>query len=746
MQALKLLYRPKFPHSTVDLSKRGRFDRIERDRRETQMRKCRLNFVFFFFYVSLVFFVLLTLLAGPSSAEDRPRNVLLITIDTLRPDRLSCYGSEYCQTPGIDAMAAKGVLFKRAFAHTPTTLPSHTNILLGTTPPYHGIHDNSKFKVSGDFLTLAEHLKNSGYSTAAFIGAFPLDSRFGLSQGFDVYDASFSTGSSPEFSPPERKAEKVVRSALEWIRGQHNKWFCWIHVWDPHAPYLPPEPFLDTYKQDPYSGEVAYVDSELGKLFGDMQNNGMLSDTLLVLTADHGESLGEHGESTHSYFAYNSTLWVPLIMTGPGIPTGKVDDYVCHIDIFPSICDILGIEKPSFLQGVSLFAMINGKGPGKRAIYFESLSPHYNVGAAPLRGFIREEKKFIDSPVAEFYDLTKDFDERKNLALQTDLSEPKEKLNEMIENLSSSRRAQNLMEVDRDTLEKLRSLGYVSLSSPKIKARYGPEDDVKALLPYQQKLDEAIVLKDEGKVAEFITLLKNIIGEKKDLVQAYIYLSRTYKEQGRLEEALELLEQAVKNNPHDYNIVSNYGILLIDTRKYDQGIAMLEQGLGLVDFDPLTWNYLGFAHWQKGEEEKALEYYRKSLAIDDTFAMTYHSLGVFYFSVFSRTKKWEDYERSLEYFKTAIEHDPGLFIAYKALGLGYKVGGRIDAAISVWEQALGLNPADHSVVLNLGKAYLETGNKIKALQYFEKYLRSAGTSLGPEERQKIQALIQQCKR
>jgi len=707
--------------------------------------KRKSNFLFSLLFCSALIFTA----AVPSSLmndnRDTKKNVLLITIDTLRPDRLSCFSTEFCQTPEIDALASNGILFKRAFAHTPTTLPSHTNILLGTTPLYHGIHDNSKFKVSGDFLTLAEHLKNNGYSTAAFIGAFPLDSRFGLSQGFDVYDDYYSSGTPLEFTPPERSAGEVVKAARDWLGEQAERWFCWIHIWDPHAPYSPPEPFRQKFGQDAYSGEVAYVDSELGRLFDFMKNEGMWADTLIVLTADHGESLGEHGESTHSYFAYNSTLWVPLIISGSGMNSKIVDDYVCHADIFPSICDILEIEKPSFLQGISLLPTMKGSGSGQTAIYFESLTPHYNVGAAPLRGFIHEGGKFFDSPLAEFYDLTSDFEEKNNLAAQIDIRKCKEKLGEMIKKYSSSRNERVLTEIDREALEKLRSLGYISLSSPKIKSSYSNEDDLKTLLPYQQKMEEAIILKDKGKIEECIASLKSIIGEKKHLVQAYIYLYRIYKAQGRLEEALKLLGEGIQDNPDDYNIVSDYGVLLIDLGRYDQGIEVLKQGLALVDFDPMTWNYLGIAHWRKGEEDKALEYYEKSLALDDTFAMTYYSLGVFHFSVFSRTKKRDDYEKSLENFETAIRHDPNLFAAYKALGIGYKLGGRIDEAISVLEKASELNPVDHSVVLHLGEAYLRAGNKAKALLNFEKYLLAMGPSLKAEERKKIEALIIKCK-
>lgn len=698
----------------------------------------------------LVFFCLFSLLLASTlfaseSVQVKAKNILLVTIDTLRPDRLSCYSPEYCKTPEMDALAAQGVLFERAFAHTPTTLPSHANILLGTHPPNHGVHDNSKFKISADDITLAEHLKKSGYATAAFIGAFPLDSRFGLSQGFDVYDESYDSGRSLAFSPPERRAEKVIKSALDWLRFRDDKWFCWIHLWDPHAPYSPPQPYQDEYESDTYSGEVAYVDSQLGKLFNDMEMRDMMSETLIVLTADHGESLGEHGEATHSYFAYNSTLWVPLIISGPGLNSKSVREYACHTDIFPTICDLLGIEKPSYLQGISLVPLISGNSPGERAIYFESLAPHYNLGAAPLRGFIQGQVKFFDSPVPELYNLENDFDEGKNLVAHIDLSRYRKSLKGMIERYSAPQNKRNLAEVDRDTLEKLRSLGYVSLTSPKIKPSYGPEDDLKRLLPYHQKLDQAILLKDEGKTEEYRNLLEGLIQEKKDLVQAFIYLYRAYREEGRSEKALELLRKGVQDNPDDYNIVSNYGILLVEMRKYDQGIDVLKQALNLVDFDPLTWNSLAFAHWRKGEEEMALEYYQKSLELDNTFAMTYHSLGVFYFSAFSRSKRREDYERSMEYLKKAIEHDPNLFIAYKALGVGYKVGGRIDAAISVWEKALIINPADHSVILNLGQANFELGNKSKALQYFERYLFLNKKNLSPEERKKIELLILKCK-
>ena len=332
-----------------------------------------------------------------------PLNVLLVTIDTLRADKLGCYGNKRVKTPNIDALAQDATLFTRAFAHNPLTLPSHANILLGTTPPYHGVHDNMNFTVRDEFLTLAEHLKHSGYRTGAVIGAFPLDSRFGLDQGFDFYDDDFKKRGAPKHAVGERRAEVVTQIAQRWLDEQASPWFLWMHIWDPHFPYDAPEPFLSQYQKKPYDGEVAYVDSVLGTFLHHMTERDVMDKTLVVVTSDHGESLGDHGEKTHGMFAYNSTIWVPLIFRIPGIQPRKSSQQVSHIDIFPTVCDVLGIGKPDALQGCSLLMATQGKKLPVRRIYFESLEPYYNFGWAPLRGFIHGKDKFIDSPIFEFY-------------------------------------------------------------------------------------------------------------------------------------------------------------------------------------------------------------------------------------------------------------------------------------------------------------------------------------------------------
>ncbi len=700
-------------------------------------------------------FCCLFILAGPVSpdaltqapaAQGKDWNVLLISIDTIRPDRLSCYSTEFLQTPNIEDLASRGIVFERAFAHNPTTLPSHTNIMLGTAPLYHGVHDNSKFKVADAYLTLAEYLKQKGYATGAFIGAFPLDSRFGLSQGFDVYDESYPSGPPMAFAPPERKAEEVIEPAIDWLASQRHKWFSWIHLWDPHAKYSPPEPYLTQFKDDLYSGEVAYVDSELGKLFDYLKRRDFFKNTVIILTGDHGESLGEHGESTHNYFTYDSTIWVPLIIAAPGLDPGRFADDVCHIDIFPTICDLLETDKPPFLQGLSLYPLFSGKKLKKRQIYIESLNPYYNSGAAPLRGFIEGGKKFLDSPLPEYYDLETDFNEKNNIVQKIGVTEKKKNLKELMDKLSGPQTENPSPGIDREALDKLKSLGYISSTTANLKQNYGPEDDLKTLLPLQRKLDQAIILYDNGRIDEGIALLEEIIHEKKDMVPAYLTLDTLYKTKGMPGKSFEIMEKGFRYNPENYDIVSSYGMLLIEAGELDKGIEMFQKALGMVDFDPVAWNYLGLAHWKKGEEQKAFEYYKRALAVDDTFAMTYANLGGLYFSKFSRSKKKSDYLQAMEYFKKAIEFDPNLALAYKWLGVGYKLGGRMDAAIAVWEKALELDPKDANTHLDLGKAYIERGNKALALEYLEKYLDLRKDSLSAEERREVESLIQACKK
>jgi arylsulfatase A-like enzyme len=343
-----------------------------------------------------------------SVPPQRPTHVLLITVDTLRADAIGAYGDKGGATPHLDRLAAAGVRFDRAHAHNVVTLPSHANILSGRYPIDHGVRDNAGFRFPASLDTAATILKSRGYRTGAFISAFPLDSRFGLARGFDVYDDGFVDATPrPAFLEQERKGSETVGRAVKWRQAQGSEpTFSWVHVYEPHFPYRPPEPFAARFRSDPYEGEVAAVDAELAPLIDPILDAGPDARTLVIVTADHGESLGEHGEATHGIFAYEATLRVPLIVYAPQLLGPRVVSSLArHVDVLPTILDAVGVDIPTDLRGQSLLPVARGE-PDKIEVdsYFEALSASLNRGWAPLTGIMRGTLKYIDLPVPELYD------------------------------------------------------------------------------------------------------------------------------------------------------------------------------------------------------------------------------------------------------------------------------------------------------------------------------------------------------
>jgi arylsulfatase A-like enzyme/Tfp pilus assembly protein PilF len=709
------------------------------------LEKRRFTAFFSLIWSSLFFFSSLSYLYPSKEKKEDRLNVLLITIDTLRADRLSCYGSEHLQTPNIDRLAKMGILFSRAFANTSTTLPSHSNILLGTTPLYHGVHDNLNFIVSEDHLTLAEHLKSHGYSTGSFVGSYSLDSRFGLSQGFDLYDDNYDRSYSKSFPALERKGEVVVDNALNRIEFLREPWFIWIHLWDPHTPYEPPEPFKTRYNKNPYDGEVAYVDFVLGRLFDYLNEKNLFERTLLIFTGDHGESLGQHEELTHAFFAYNTTIWVPLIFCIPGINQGQIDQNVSHLDIFPTVCDFLGIDKPSFLQGDSLYPVLKGKQLPRRLIYFESLYPYYSRGWAPLWGFIDEGEKFIESPIPELYDLEKDFDESNNLSEDKRLDGYRKELAQLMETLSNPKNEQSRKNIDREALERLRSLGYISSSWGPKKENFGPEDDVKVLIPFHNRTYEAKVLYEEGKTKEGKELLESVISERKDMDMAYQQLAGIHKNEGNIKKALEVLNLGLENIPSSYYIYSNYIRFLISARMYDEVISVFnEKSFPEIDIDPEIWNNLGIAYLKKDSFDKAIEALERALTLDSKYAAAFYNLGEAYFFLAGRNKDRDLLKRSLDSYKKSIEIDPNYPAPYYGLGQVYRLIGNLEGAILCWTKALELQPDFDRVIFLLGLAYMDKSDKVKALGYFNTLKETFFHTYPESQRKKIEALIQEC--
>ncbi|MCU0303462.1 MAG: sulfatase-like hydrolase/transferase [Thermoanaerobaculales bacterium] len=345
-------------------------------------------------------------------------SVLLVTLDTTRADRLGCYGAPGAATPNLDRLAGRAFRFDHAVTPAPTTLPAHASLMTGLYPPTHGARANGETRLDGAALTAAEIFGRKGWRTAAFVSAFVLDARYGLDQGFEVYDDRVTATAGPTFAAGtnERDAGATTDAALEWLARLRDgeRFFLWVHYFDPHAPYAPPAPFSERFAGRAYEGEIAYMDSQLGRLLDDLESSERLRKTLVVVAGDHGESLGEHGETTHGLFLYDSTLRVPLLVSLPGQDRGAVvdDRVVSLVDVLPSLLDLVGISLPLELDGRS---MVAASGKPSRAVYAEALTSFLDFGWAPLHALRRLDDKVIEAPRPEYYDLASDPDESRNL-------------------------------------------------------------------------------------------------------------------------------------------------------------------------------------------------------------------------------------------------------------------------------------------------------------------------------------------
>lgn len=711
----------------------------------TSLRKKRL-----LFFLGMALVSALLLVTCWSFPRNQKRwNCLLITVDTWRADRLGRTGPKGALTPAFDALAREGVLFTRAFAHTTTTLPSHANILLGVLPPYHGVHDNANFVVPRDIPNLAQLFQDHGFATAAFVGAYPLDKRFGLNQGFDVYDDAYGNQDFSRQSFVERPAEEVVRRARDWLRKRPGGWFLWVHCFDPHYPYEPPEPYRTAHADEPYDGEVAYVDGSLARLFDDLRKDGLWKDTVVVLTSDHGESLGEHGEKTHGYYAYNSTLHVPLVIGVPGMKAGRVaTGVVSHIDIFPTVCDLFGFKKPAHLQGRSLVPAMNGKTGPDVTVYFESLYPHFSRGWAPLYGYIRYPEKYIHSPIPELYDLREDFGEKNNLAGGRDLAAQEKTAQDLIRAhaAEAGADARPSRAPSGESLKKLRSLGYVAGAGPSGKRDYGPEEDVKNLLPYDNRASEAMDMFTSGRVDAAVESLQANLNDQKSHDLSYTYLAAIYQELGKPEAALSLLRQGLEIMPGNYTIFLSYISTLLDSGRYLEVLDALDRfKFPQAEHDPEIWNSFGAAHAGLGRFDEAIPFYEQAIAVDDDFPAALTNLGVAYLMKARVGREGEYLAKAVESFERAIEKNPKHAAAFNGLGAAHKMRGEVEKTIAAWQEALACDPGLDTVLYNLGFAYLEKGDKAAALEYLVRYKERAYLGLPPAEKEVLDELIRRAR-
>lgn len=412
-----------------------------------------------------------------ASCGDRPLNVLLVTFDTTRADFIGCYGKESARTANLDRLAAEGFLFEHAMASNPVTQPSHSTILTGTYPMLHGVRDNLLFKLPEERSTLAEILAAHGYRTGAAVGGFPLVRSFGIDQGFELYDDDLTAGREDFRGRPaerssatwydERPAGNVNDALLPWLRGLDGEpFFAWLHYWDPHEPHIAPAPYGELFAHDPYQGEIAYADDSLGTVLRELEERGELARTIVVMTADHGEGRDEHGEATHAFLAYDTTLHVPLIWKVPGFEGGRrIAETVGTVDIVPTVLDLLGLEIPDDVQGRSLVPLMRGEPSRERRPYYsESLSPRLSHGFGELRVFYGGPYKYIHGPRPELFNLEEDPHERHDLAaeLPAERTRLEAALATFVAEHASAEAAEAVHEVDDETRRRLEALGYLS--------------------------------------------------------------------------------------------------------------------------------------------------------------------------------------------------------------------------------------------------------------------------------------------
>jgi arylsulfatase A-like enzyme/Flp pilus assembly protein TadD len=633
----------------------------------------------------------------------RGANVLLVTIDTLRADHVGAYGSTRGATPTFDRLAAEGLRFETTYAHVPLTLPSHTALMTGAYPVVNGVRDNGSFRFDGSLPTLASTLKAAGYRTGAFVGAFVLDARFGLNAGFDVYDDKY--GSRPaggELSVLERPADKVLNAAASWITNPGSlsdasqPWFAWAHLYDPHEPYDPPEPFRARYGSDPYSGEIAFADAQLGAALDQLARSGHLANTLVIVAADHGESLGDHQERTHGLFAYDSTLRVPLVLWAPRvIPPGVFRGVARLVDVMPTVLDLVAIIAPA-PSGRSLRPFLSGEhavdDPGS---YFETLNANLTRNWAPLSGLVSGGFKLIDLPIPELYDLRADPAEQFNLyGRRQEVAKPIER---QLDSIRSGGKPVAATQVDRDTVQRLRSLGYVVAPAARPARSFTARDDPKTLVALSNRLDEALDALKGGSPAVAERILKELIAARPDFTIAHDRLALLYHETSRIELAIATLESASRDGVTDAASLATLGGYLQEAGNFERSAEVLQAALKLNPSEMEAYEKLGITYTRMGRYVDAHGMFDHMLSIAPNSATTYNNLG----SLYLTERRYADAVQSLA---RAVAIDPALARAHNGLGVAYAQQGQMDQAIVEWQRALELRPDLADARYNLEQA------------------------------------------
>jgi arylsulfatase A-like enzyme/Tfp pilus assembly protein PilF len=671
-------------------------------------------------------------LAGPPSfarlRDGRDFNVIVITLDTTRADHLGCYGCRDVETPTIDGFAARGVRFEHCYAQTPLTLPSHTTLFTGTLPLFHGIRDNGGFFVPEKLKTMAELFKDKGYETGAFIAAYVLDSKWGLNQGFDTYYDKFDMGKFKRISlgTVQRPGNEVLDQALPWLEERKDKrFFTWLHLYDPHTPYDPPPPYDKLYPNHPYLGEIAFADSQLGRLWHWLESNDLLRKTFIVFAGDHGESLGEHEEQSHGFFIYQATIHVPLIIVTPfpklqGLVSPEVTGLV---DVLPTVCDMAGLPVPSEVQGKSLLPAFFGRRRKENPlVYSETYYPRFHYGWSDLKAVQDSRYKLILAPVPELYDVVADPREEKNLVYLE--KRVYERLNAEAEAFigRASRNAYetDFSKVDEETREKLSALGYVGSFADPAKLKGKKLGNPKEKIGVFNELSRAREMGLDGKVEEAVRIIQGIIATDPDVTDAYFSIGNIYFQAQRYKDAIQYFEQALGRKPDDSFAAINIALAYEAMGKFEEAekflLGYMEKGFA----DSQFYFMLGNMNYIQKKYDQAIPYFEKCLASNTESGGSYSLLGAIYIVK-------DDLPRAEECLRKAFEINPRLNNLHYFMAELAEKRGRMAEAEAEYLKELEVSPKHFKSMYNLARVYRTLGDEANEYVYLEKCLKTDAT-------------------
>lgn len=646
----------------------------------------------------------------------RQPNIVLISLDTTRADHLPIYGYDGVRTPQLDRLARRGLVFEQCVTASPFTLPSHCTIMTGLYPTYHGVRINGDTALSEKHETMAKALSHRGYDCGAFIGAFVLDGRWGLKQGFAHYDDDFDLNKYKQLDLGlvQRPSREVVDAAIAWLSVRKERpFFAWLHLYDPHIPYDPPEPYRTEYggrgPTGMYDGEIASMDAQIGRFYDWLNENNLTENTILILVGDHGEGLGEHNESTHGYYIYDYVVHVPLLIVTPFAPfqNQRCPEQVRTIDLLPTVEEMTGITPGKNLHGRSLLPLFFSESEDeKRPAYSESMAPQIQYGWSPLYALRQYPFKYIDAPRAEFYDLKNDPGENSDIRLRqfTKAREYKKILGKLIADTGRNAPKTEAADLDQETMRRLATLGYVgSVSSSKSIAGKTDLADPKDKIAIFEAVSKSQELTFNEKFAEAATLLEVVLSKDPEVIQARLVLSNAYQKLQRKAEAKEQLDAVLKQDAnHIQALVSMAGILRNEGR-FEDVISLCRKALGVEPNSTQALSLLGNAYMDLKEYRKALPELQKAAALQSKMTQYRQNLA----ACFVFLKQYVNAEKILDDINQEFPKFP---MVHFNLGLVAEEKGDLALAESGYRKEIEFNPNSVPPRFNLGKLQLKNGD------------------------------------